>query len=179
VIKIRLFEHQDAAQIAQLFHDTVRAVNSRDYSSEQVKAWAPDDLYFRNWAEVCADRFTYVADDAGIIAGFGELEPNGHIDCFYCHKNYQRCGVGSAIYQTIEAKAIELSLPRLFVEASITAQPFFQRLGFTLVTEQEVSCRGAIFINYRMEKFLENSPAPYPNQPINSSPMPRTDAQNR
>jgi putative acetyltransferase len=30
----------------------------------------------------------YVADDEGVIAGFGELEPNGHIDCFYCHKKY-------------------------------------------------------------------------------------------
>jgi putative acetyltransferase len=89
VIKIRLFEAQDAEQIAQLFHETVREVNVRDYSSNQVRAWAPDDIHFRNWVEVCSNRFTYVADDEGVIAGFGELEPNGHIDCFYCHKNYQ------------------------------------------------------------------------------------------
>lgn len=154
MIKIRLFEPQDAEQVARLFHETVREVNIRDYSSSQVKVWAPDDLYFRNWVEVCSSRYTYVADDEGVIAGFGELEPNGHIDCFYCHKNYQRCGVGSQIYQAIEAKALELPVSRLFVEVSITAKPFFQRMGFLVVKEQQVTRRGETFTNYAMEKFL-------------------------
>jgi putative acetyltransferase len=154
VIIIRLFKAQDTEQIAQLFHDTVREVNIRDYSGDQVRAWAPDDIHFRNWAEVCANRFTYVADDGGVIAGFGELEANGHIDCFYCHKNYQGRGVGKQIYQAIEAKALELWLSRLFTEASITAKPFFQRLGFAVVKEQVVTSRGEAFINYEMEKLL-------------------------
>jgi putative acetyltransferase len=42
----------------------------------------------------------------------------------------------------------------LFTEASITAKPFFQRMGFSVVKEQEVSRRGETFINYAMEKFL-------------------------
>ncbi|MBD2054674.1 GNAT family N-acetyltransferase [Oculatella sp. FACHB-28] len=153
-MKIRLFETQDAEQVARLFHETVHAVNIRDYSSNQVNAWAPDDVHFRNWAEVCSSRFTHVADDEGVIAGFGELEVNGHIDCFYCHKNYQRCGVGKQLYRTIEAKAIELELNLLFVEASITAKPFFERMGFSVVKEQKVTRRGEILINYAMEQFL-------------------------
>lgn len=154
MIQIRLFEPQDAEQIASLFHETVREVNVSDYSSHQVKAWAPDDLYFRNWVEVCSNRFTYVADDEGIIAGFGELESNGHIDCFYCHKNYQRCGVGTQIYRAIEAKAIDLSVSRLLTESSITAKPFFQRMEFLVVKQQTVTRRGETFINYVMEKHL-------------------------
>ena len=160
MIEIRLFKPQDAEQIAQLFHKTVREINLQDYSISQVRAWAPDDLHFRNWVEVCANRFTYVADDEGVIAGFGELERTGHIDCFYCHKNYQRCGVGRQIYQAIEAKAVELSISRLFTEASITAKLFFQRMGFSVVTEQEVTRRGETFINYAMEKLLQNAPGP-------------------
>lgn len=158
MLKIRLFESQDAAQIAQLFHDTVRQVNLQHYSDQQVKAWAPDDVNFRNWAEVCANRFTYVADDAGTIAGFGELEANGHIDCFYCHKDYQGCGIGRQIYEAIEAKALALSLNRLFVEASITAKPFFEHMGFAVVTAQIVTCRGETFTNYVMEKCLAGPP---------------------
>ncbi|GAB4345482.1 MAG: GNAT family N-acetyltransferase [Leptolyngbyaceae cyanobacterium] len=154
MIKIRLFEAQDIEQIARLFHDTVREVNIHNYSSDQVRAWAPDDIHFRNWMEVCSTRYTYVADDAGVIVGFGELEANGHIDCFYCHKNYQRCGVGRRIYQAIEAKAVELLVNRLFIEASITAKPFFQKMGFSVLREQEVTCRGETFINYAMEKFV-------------------------
>lgn len=120
-----------------------------------MRAWALDDIYFRDWGAVCASRYTYVADDQGTIAGFGELEPNGHIDCFYCHKDYQRRGVGRQIYQAIESKAMELSLSRLFVEASITAKLFFQRMGFAVVKAQTVTCRGEIFINYLMENCLK------------------------
>ncbi len=153
-MKIRLFEKKDAVKIAQLFHETVREINIRDYSKAQVQAWAPDNIHFRDWEHRYSNRFTYVADDKGTIAGFGELEPNGHIDSFYCHKDYQRRGVGSQIYQAIEAKALELGLNHLTTEASITAKPFFQRMGFSVIKEQEVSCRGEIFINYVMEKWL-------------------------
>lgn len=154
-VRIRLFRRADAEQIAQLFHDTVREVNICDYSPSQVKAWAPDNFNFRNWVEVCLSRYVYVADHDGLILGFGELELDGHIDCFYCHKDYQRCGIGRKLYQAIETKALELGLKRLFVEASITAKPFFESVGFVVMAEQEVSRRGETFINYAMEKMLQ------------------------
>lgn len=154
MIQIRPFQITDVSQIAQLFHQTVHEVNIQHYSLSQVKAWAPDDLNFRNWADICANRLTYVADDRGIIAGFGELESNGHIDCFYCHKNYQRRGVGRQIYHAIETQALNLSIDRLFTEASLTAEPFFQQMGFSLIQTQQVTCRGETFINYAMEKWL-------------------------
>jgi UPF0176 protein len=156
-MEIRLFQSQDADRLAQLFHDTVHEVNIRDYSVNQVRAWAPEDIHFRNWSEVCADRFTYVAAEAGEIIGFGELEANGHIDCFYCHKDYQRRGVGTRIYRAIEAKALELGIERLYTEASITARAFFKSRGFAIAKEQQVVRGGEIFVNYAMEKNLEKT----------------------
>ena len=35
---IRLFQPQDVEQIAQLFHNTVRLINLKDYSLAQVRA---------------------------------------------------------------------------------------------------------------------------------------------
>ena len=151
-MQIRLFEPEDTRQIAQLFHDTVRQINIQDYSQKQVAAWSPDDIYFRNWSKICSARFTYVAIKNDKIIGFGELEVNGHIDCFYVHHLYQRQGVGSKIYQTIEIKARELKLTRLFTEASITAKPFFVNQGFVVIKQQQVFCRGVAFINFLMEK---------------------------
>jgi UPF0176 protein len=151
---IRLFQKQDCDRIAQLFHDTVHEVNIHDYSLEQVKAWSPDDLHFIDWEEFCTKMFTYVAEEEGKIIGFAQLETNGHIDCFYCHKDYQRCGVGTRLYRAIEAKALELKIERLFLEVSITARPFFKNRGFTLVKEQQVLCRGEKFTNFVMEKSL-------------------------
>ncbi len=151
---IRLFQKQDSDRIAQLFHNTVREVNIRDYSPEQVKAWAPDDLYFKDWTENCSNNFTYVAEEEGEIIGFAQLEANGHIDCFYCHKDYQRCGVGTRLYRAIEAKALELKIDRLFVEVSITARAFFKSRGFKVLKEQQVACRGEKLTNFVMEKSL-------------------------
>ena len=158
---IRLFEQQDGDRLAQLFHDTIREVNIRDYSPEQVRAWAPDNLHFTDWTADCADKFTYVAEEEQEIIGFAQLEANGHIDCFFCHKDYQRCGVGTRLYRAIEAKALELKMERLFVEASITARAFFKSRGFVVIKEQQVICRGEKLTNFVMEKplvkYLEKS----------------------
>lgn len=151
---IRLFQKQDCNAIAQLFHDTIREVNSRDYTPAQVKAWAPDNLHFCDWEQDCLSQYTYVAETETEIIGFAQLDTNGHIDCFFCHKNYQRCGVGTRLYQAIETKAVDLGLARLSVEVSITARAFFESRGFCLVKEQTVLCRGERLNNYVMEKSL-------------------------
>ena len=78
-------------------------------------------------------RFTYVAEQDRKILGFGELETNGHIDCFYVHYQHQNQGVGSKLYRALETKARELNLTRLYSEVSITAKPFFLSRGFTIV----------------------------------------------
>ena len=153
-MQIRLFQPEDTLAIAQLFHNTVRKINLQDYSLEQVKAWSPDDLYFRDWHKICSSRFTYVAEANKKIIGFGELEQNGHLDCFYCHHLYQRQGVGSQIYAAIVKKARELDLAYLYTEASITAKPFFLSKGFVVIKEQTVDCRGQTFLNYSMSKQL-------------------------
>jgi len=155
-MEIRLFKPEDCDRIAQLFHDTVRSVNIQDYSADQVHAWAPENLYFRDWVEVCSSRFTYIAVEAEEIVGFAELEASGHIGCFYCHKDYQRRGVGTRLYQTIEAKAVELGIVRIYTEASITARAFFKSRGFAVVKEQQVSVRGQKFTNFAMEKNLNS-----------------------
>ncbi|MFM5900284.1 MAG: hypothetical protein ACKPJH_04260 [Dolichospermum sp.] len=48
------------------------------------------------------------------------------------------------------------NLPK--AEVSITAKPFFQHWGFTVVKEQEVERRGIKFKNYVMEKYLQQIP---------------------
>jgi putative acetyltransferase len=152
---LRKFELRDTEQIARLFHDTIRIVNLRDYTQEQIEAWAPADIHFRNWAKFCSSRCTMVAERSGQVVGYGQLERNGHIDHFYVHHQHQRQGVGNGISAAIEMEARNHGIQRLFTEASLTARPFFDRMGYELVREQTVICRGQAFINYVMEKLTE------------------------
>jgi len=153
-MQVREYREDDVAAIVALFRDTVRRVNSRDYSSEQVEAWAPDDIDVGAWAHRLARRFTVVAEIDGWVAGFADLEDDGHLDHLYVHADHPHCGVGRALLAVIEAEARLRGLPSLFTEASITARPFFERLGFVTRQEQVVECRGVKMVNYRMAKDL-------------------------
>lgn len=151
-ISIRPFRKSDTEQIARLFHETVRNVNNKDYTEAQLRAWAPDDIHFKDWETSCLQNYTYVAEEDNIITGFAQLEADGHIDCFYCHKDYQGRGIGSALFNRLEQKVVALKLERLYAEVSITALPFFKAAGFSEVKKQEVSIRGELLTNYVMEK---------------------------
>ncbi len=153
-MRVRTYEIGDTKQIVQLFYDTVHEINIRDYTKAQVDAWAPKDIDVESWTKNLSSKFTFVAEEGETIAGFGELEANGHIDCFYCHKDFQRQGIGRIILGQIDAKAINLGLKKLFTEASITAKPFFESQGFMVVKKQEVERRGQKFINFAMEKLI-------------------------
>jgi putative acetyltransferase len=54
----------------------------------------------------------------------------------------------------VVTEARRLGLARLFTEASITARPFFEAQGFAMLAPQVVWCRGAEFVNFRMEHLL-------------------------
>jgi N-acetylglutamate synthase-like GNAT family acetyltransferase len=152
---IRPYIAADTAQIITLFYDTIHHINIRDYTLEQVNAWAPKDMNQELWAENLSRSLTYVAEADDQIIGFTNFETNGHLDCFYCHKDFQRVGVGSQLLATVEATARSLNLQTLFTEASITARPFFEANGFQVVNPQIVERRGQVFRNFVMEKKLD------------------------
>ena len=155
-MKIRLFKKGDAAPLLSLFHSTIHNINAADYSQEELNAWAPPlaSWDMEKWEKSFENKTVFIVED-GKIAGFGELENDGHIDRFYVHWDYVGLGIGSLIYDQIEGKADALKLGRLFVEASITAKPFFEKMGFSLVKSQTVVRNGVELKNYVMEKILK------------------------
>ena len=153
-MRVRTYEISDTKQIVKLFYDTVHEVNIRDYTKAQVDAWAPANIDLETWTKSLNSKYTFVAEEADKILGFGELEASGHIDCFYCHKDFQRQGVGRIILGKIDAKARSLGIKKLYTEASITAKTFFESQGFMVVKKQEVERRGQKLINFAMEKLI-------------------------
>jgi hypothetical protein len=51
VFTLRPYRPADAPDLLALFRDTIRRVNSRDYSPPQIRAWASDDIDPVRWAE--------------------------------------------------------------------------------------------------------------------------------
>jgi|GEM_PF-854053 len=152
--RLRLSQPADAAPLLALFHDTIRRVNCRDYTPEQIAAWKSGILP-EVWAAKLANRWCVVAvDDADQPLGFADLEADGHLDRFYTHADHQRRGIGRALLQRVIEQAAAWQLPRVFSEVSITARPFFLSQSFRIITDQLVFSRGAAFLNYRMERLV-------------------------
>jgi putative acetyltransferase len=151
---VRSYKPEDTAALARLFTETVHSVNAADYSQEQLAAWAPDPPDVEHWHRRLSERIVFVAEQDSEIVGFATLEPDGHLDYIYAHRRFQKQGVATALFQRIEQEAISRGVTRIFTEASITARPFFERVGFQIIASQRIKHRGISFINYRMEKFL-------------------------
>lgn len=155
-VEIRDATARDAADIADIFYHTVLNVNVRDYSRTQVEAWvgpAPEpEMWGRRIAAGERVRRTFVAVQGERVLGFAEFEGDGHIDTLYVHHEFQGRGIASRLLDRIEAEAQRLGLTRLYTEASITAEPFFRKRGFSAVAAQQVEVGGHTFRNYRMEK---------------------------
>ena len=152
---IRDADSGDAEEIAILFFETVRRVNSRDYEPSQITAWAGTGVEVARWEERIAKVPTFIAMIGDQIVGFAGFEPDGHIDTLFVHHAHQGEGIASRLLDHIEAEAGRLNLGRLHTEASITARPLFERRGFVVVAEQEVERQGVRLTNYRMERILE------------------------
>ncbi len=153
-VSIRPYTPDDLDLLIALFNGAVRRVASRDYSPAQIAAWAPETPDRAAWAARLAGRPSLVAEIDGVVAGFSDLEPDGHIDMLFVSADHQGQGVAGALMDHIEAMAREHGLTRLFTESSITARPVFERRGFRVEAAQDVALRGQSFRNYRMAKAL-------------------------
>ena len=130
-------------------------IATRDYTASQIRAWASCIIDEGQFGQRCESKLTWVAEMEGRIAGFSDLESDGHIDMLYVHPDFKRRGVARALLQHIEEAARTNGLRRLYTEASVTAHPVFEAMGFRTIVPQTVTVRGESMINYRMEKRLE------------------------
>ena len=103
-----------------------------------------------------------------LIIGFGDMDDTGYLDRLYVHKDYQGRGVATAICDRLEEDFC-LSRGRLLqnsavqkrkndtftTHASITARPFFEKRGYTVVKAQQVVRKGISIRNYIMRKRIE------------------------
>ena len=146
---LRPYREEDCPALAALFYDTVHTVNAADYTEEQLRAWATGDVDLAAWNASFLARTTVVAVEGETIAGFGDIAADGYLDRLFVHRDCQREGIGAAICDALERAA---SAETITTDASITAQPFFERRGYRVVQPQTVYRQGVALTNYRMEK---------------------------
>ncbi len=150
MVLVRRFKPGEEMEMVELFRHTVHRLNSRDYSPEQVAAWAPDDLDLESACEKIRANNPFVAVHNDKIIGFADIQSDGYIDQFFCHHEYAGIGIGKKLFAAIRQFASENGITAIHANVSITARPFFESLGFVVERKQEVTLRGQSFINFNM-----------------------------
>lgn len=143
---IRAYRDDDFTTLCQIFLRAVRETASQYYAPAQIDAWAQVDEV--RWRQKLAASRVLVAEKEGEVVGF-ITAVDRYIDLLFVSPTHSRQGVASALLAELFAL---IPTGTLTVEASITAWPCFERMGFQVVAEQRVVARGEAFINYRMEK---------------------------
>lgn len=92
--------------------------------------------------------------ECGLLIGFGTLDDCGNIDMLYTHKDHQGQGIASRILLKLESIAATSGNTSISADVSLTARPFFERKGYTIVRRQTVMRRGVELVNFHMKKQL-------------------------
>jgi putative acetyltransferase len=151
---IRRFRAGDEPNLFGVFFSAVHDVASRDYSPEQLDAWAPRSIPPTEWADKMREIVPFVMEHMGRPIAYADLQPSGYIDHFFVSSRFVRQGVGSMLMRRIHDSAIAARLPALTSDVSRSAQPFFKRFGFVIVEEREPVMEGIVVPNAFMKKDL-------------------------
>ena len=145
---IREYAPEDCREMAQLFYEAVHTTNAKDYTRQQLDAWATGQVDLEQWNRSFQEHISLVAVENGRIVGFGDLGPTGYLDRLYVHPAWQRRGIATALCDRLEQAAPGT----VTTHASITARPFFEGRGYVVIRRQQVERRGVWLTNFVMEK---------------------------
>ena len=154
-MEIRRYKLDDCSEIYKLYYNTVRTVNLKDYTKEQVEAWAPAGDNPDDWGKVFLDSYAVVAELDNKIVGFGNIDNTGYLDMLYVHADYQGMGIASSILLELEKYALDNSIKTITTYASITLKPMLEKRGFKIEKKQTVEKNGQILTNFHMIKVLQ------------------------
>lgn len=134
-MNIRRFEAEDAEKVSALIAVTLRTTNINDYSSEyienDVKALQPQNILQR-----AGRTHFYVVCDGDKIVGCGAIGPywgredESSLFTIFVLPEYQGRGLGRKIIETLEQDEYFLRAKRIEIPASITATPFYIKMGY-------------------------------------------------
>lgn len=154
-MKTRLYMPTDLNDVLKLFYDSVHNVCVDDYTPEQLDAWAPKEADLYRWEASLNKNHTLVVEMNNHIVGFGNVGETGYLDRLFVDQYYLHKGVASLIVEQLEKYAKAKGIVFMNTAASITAKPFFEAKGYTVIDEQSVERRGVRMRRYLMEKKLK------------------------
>jgi putative acetyltransferase len=158
---LRPFLPTDAPVLAQIFRDGIAELTGEDYDEAQQAAWiacADDEALFTNRLATALTLIATINDSRNNSpVGFISLKGKDHIDMLYVHPSVAGEGVGTLLCDAIIKLAQARGATLVTTDASDTARPLFEKLGFEAKYRQTVEVADEWLGSTRMEKRFETS----------------------
>lgn len=132
-IEIRAAQPHDAPAISRVIIDALRISNARDYSPEVIQR-VESNFTAEHIGKLIGTRLVLVALQGQQLLGTASLDGQV-IRTVFVDPAQQGKGIGRKLMAAIERLAQERGASELLVPSSLTAQGFYQQLGFTLLRE--------------------------------------------
>ena len=128
----------DAVAIIDLHFAAVHRTASMFYPSEVLDDWSPQptEARYQQMREIIAgdEELVLVAEGTSGVVAFGSIVPRlRELRAVYVHPDAGRRGVGTQVLAALERLALERSIPRLQMVASVNAEAFYRRAGYQVV----------------------------------------------
>lgn len=144
----------DTMALVDLFAQSIEELTADDYNEEQRLAWASAAADVEEFAERLEAMVTLVVKAEGQYAGFASLKDNSILDMLYVHPDFVGQGVGSTLADAMERLAKGRGAASISVEASDTAEEFFERRGYVAQLRNTVPREDEWLANTTMKKDL-------------------------
>ena len=130
---LRAARDDEAEAVSQLIVPALRESNARDYPSEVIERLAQ---IFSPAAvlDTMGKRKVFVAISGQRIVGTASLDGRV-VHAVFVAPDVQRRGVGRRLMVEVERTARNAGMATLVVQSSVTAVPFYVRLGFKAVRD--------------------------------------------
>ena len=144
-VLIRRATPEDADAITPVHVASIRTLCAKDYTPEQIDAWAGWKSPEQYRAAMAAGELFFVAEADGRVGGFSVLLDD-EVKAVYVHPDSVGRGVGRALLAAVESEARSRGVTHLRLTSTLTAVRFYETCGYAKGDPREHPVTGGVML---------------------------------
>jgi|ETNmetMinimDraft_2_1059921.scaffolds.fasta_scaffold24530_2 putative acetyltransferase len=132
-MRIRKATVEDARTISRIHSDTIRYVNSRDYTPKQIREWIPINRTARIRKLLKEGKLYFLLIDKDVVGVSSLMLEESELGSLYIKHTAHGKGYGSRLLRYVEGYAKRHGVNRLRLHSTTTAYSFYKNKGYTRI----------------------------------------------